>query len=140
MASPGHAWPCSAVDILQSDSAEGSTGTARTPIRSTIVDGVLNHCLNLANRTEPSVCGSDTALCQITSTIVEYGIMPDIARGRFSDGPITITLTITRPCYWTVTVPLGRYTLPVFTGLILDTRVHRPYRRALFTGSVDQRP
>ena len=88
VASPGHAWTCSVVDILQSNSAEGSTGTARTPIRGTTVDGVLNHCLNLANTTEPSVCGGDTALCQITLTIVEYGIMPAIARGRYSDGPI----------------------------------------------------
>jgi len=31
--SPGHAWICSAVDILKRDSAGGSTGTVWMPIR-----------------------------------------------------------------------------------------------------------
>jgi len=47
----------------QSDSAGGSTGMVRMPIGCTSCGA---HWRNLANTSEPSVCGSDAALCQIT--------------------------------------------------------------------------
>jgi len=50
----------------QSDSAGGSTGTVRMPIGDVLDRG--EHCRNLANATQPSDCGGDAALCQITLT------------------------------------------------------------------------
>jgi len=49
----------------QSDSAGGNTGTARMPIGFTRRDA---HWRHLENTNEPSTCGGDAALCQITLT------------------------------------------------------------------------
>jgi len=49
-----------------SDSAGGSTGTVRMPTGGVLDRGA--HWRNLTNMIEPSVCGGDAALRQITST------------------------------------------------------------------------
>jgi len=63
-AGPGHAQACPTVDIL-SDSAGGRTSTVQMPIGCTRYGA---HWRHLANTTEPSVCGGDAALCEITLT------------------------------------------------------------------------
>jgi len=45
----------------------GSIGTVRMPIG--VLDGGA-YCRNLANTIEPSVCGGDAALCQISLILV----------------------------------------------------------------------
>jgi len=54
----------------QSDSAGGSTGTVRNCVCGLgCTRGVGLHWRNIANTAEPSVCGGDAALCQITNAI-----------------------------------------------------------------------
>jgi len=54
----------SAVDILKA--TEQGTALVRCGCRSGCT--ILVYWRNLANTTEPSVCGGDAALCQITLT------------------------------------------------------------------------
>jgi len=61
----------------QSDSAGGSTGTVRMPVGC---NRWGSYWRNMAKMLEPSVCGGDTALCQITLTTQTYTTRPILAR------------------------------------------------------------
>jgi len=65
MAGRGHARTCPAVDILK------ATQQGAAPVRCGCRFGCARwgaHWRHLANTIEPSVCGGDAALCQITLT------------------------------------------------------------------------
>jgi len=65
MSGPGHARTCPAVGILK------VTQQGLEPVRCGCRFGCARwdaHWRHLANTTEPSVCGGDAALCQITLT------------------------------------------------------------------------
>jgi len=70
-ACPGDALTCPVVDILKAIQQGAEPVRYECRLERAIDGGA--HWRNLANTTEPSVCGGDAALCQITLTTCLFG-------------------------------------------------------------------